>query len=542
MKTIIYILIILFILIITVLIIYKQNIKLQQSAIIDTNKIIDNNKIINSELNYSINSNIQLINTSNINININNLLINKPPWGIYLVSDWDNASTLYEARRNGRNAVTKNVKLGIYSGYGSSAFIPCLLGKTNGTILWPVGSIPLNFTICAITRYTGGANQRILQSSGTDNSNWFHGHSNNKRGVVYYGSWMTPDNNNTGIATDWVVTCGKNGSTAPNNIWTNNTQIGNNNNGIGGLQLGINVPGGGCCSNETSNWALSQVFIWDQILTDDEIKIMSNTLTQHLDDGIPLIIYNIPKIQQIPVLNSNPFMFYNLLNNKPPWGIYLASDWDGIDTLYEVSRNGRNVITKGVKSGNQIINNSDISIPYLFGDTSATMLWPVGSIPLNFTICSITRYTGGANQRILQSSGADKSNWFHGHGNNNSGVVYYNNWMTPEKNNNSVLTDWVVTCGKNGSVAPNNILANNTSIGTNNNGVGGLQLGINIPGGGCCSNETSNWAFSQVFIWDQILNDYEIKAMSNALNQYLIDGEMLTINNILKMQPMLSLA
>lgn len=458
---------------------------------------------------------------------INYLFINNPPWGIYFASDWDGANILYEARNNGRNAITKGVRSGKQIGNGSAESIPYLFGDTNASIQWPEGSIPEKFTICSITRYTGGSNQRILQSS-TGKSNWFHGHDNNNSGVVYYENWMTPEKNNVNVFTDWVVTCGKNGSNKSTNIFVNNINIdsnqstnilvndiniGNNNNGVGGLQLGINIPNGGCCPNKTSNWALSVVFIWDTILTDNNITSMSTLLNRYLINGVSL--------RQV----LQPYLIKYLLINKPPWGIYFASDWDGENTLYESRKNGRNATTKNITYSNKIGIGSAVPIPSLSGDTNASIQWPNGSIPEQFTICSITRYTGGANQRILQSSSVGKSNWFHGHNNNNNGVVYYESWMTPEINNVGAPIDWVVTCGKNASTLPNNIWVNNKNIGNNNNGVGGLQLGINVPNTGCCSNETSNWAFNQVYIWDQILTDIEIKLVSNALTTYLLTGK-----------------
>ena len=62
----------------------------------------------------------------------------------------------------------------------------------------------------------------------------------------------------------------------------------------------------------------------------------------------------------------------------------------------------------------------------------------------SFTVCSVTRYTGGAKERILQGGG---KNWLHGHWRGNAGVAYYEGWKTAQQENVSPDTDWVVMCG-----------------------------------------------------------------------------------------------
>ena len=56
----------------------------------------------------------------------------------------------------------------------------------------------------------------------------------------------------------------------------------------------------------------------------------------------------------------------------------------------------------------------------LSGTTSSVIAFgPV--IKTEFTVCSATRYTGGAKGRILNGGGA---NWFHGHHGGKAGVAY----------------------------------------------------------------------------------------------------------------------
>ena len=215
--------------------------------------------------------------------------------------------------------------------------------------------------------------------------------------------------------------------------------------------------------------------------------------------------------------------FPSLLKSKPPWGIYAAESYSN-NTLYELRENGRNATCSGVTLTNGSGNGATVNIPYISGTTTSKVTWPNGSIPTNFTICSITRYTGNNKQRILTST---SGNWLHGHWGNYSGVCYYEGWLTSYLNgpNN---TNWVITCGKNNGTAPNNVLVNGTAKGTISGGVGG-QTAMTINNG--YYNEISDWAFSHVFIWDQTLTDDELRIVSTGLSQYLADG--VSINTLI---------
>ncbi len=62
---------------------------------------------------------------------------------------------------------------------------------TGATVLFPTGSIPANFTILSLTRYTASARGKILQGQ---NKKWLHGHWGGNRGVIYYEGWKTGNN------------------------------------------------------------------------------------------------------------------------------------------------------------------------------------------------------------------------------------------------------------------------------------------------------------------------------------------------------------
>jgi hypothetical protein len=174
------------------------------------------------------------------------------------------------------------------------------------------------------------------------------------------------------------------------------------------------------------------------------------------------------------------------------------------------------------------------NINYLTGGTSSIISWPSGSIPSNFTILSLTRYTGGSRHRILTS---DRSggNFLHGHwgydyDRNNykgRGCVHYDgwksDWRSPVLGN---LDDWLCCIGKNSGSTPNNILFDGVPSGIDNGGVGGYKLCINDIG------ENSDWAFACVIIWDYHLTDEDCVFYNSLIQTYLKTGG--SIKNIFK--------
>lgn len=118
----------------------------------------------------------------------------------------------------------------------------------------------------------------------------------------------------------------------------------------------------------------------------------------------------------------------------------------------------------------------------------------------NFTICSVTRYTGNVMGRLLR--GTD-TNFLHGHWNGNSGVAYYSNWVTnPRRNANS--KNWVVLCG---GIQSSFLMETGKVIN------GALQVqGLAANVGGCCwADEPSEWAVMELAVWNRKLSDQEMQ-------------------------------
>jgi len=201
----------------------------------------------------------------------------------YRAADWDaGARVLLDSSGNGRDSTSAVGTINVTTGAvgGATAEMVFLEGGTTSGIVFPTGSIPTTFTICSLTRYTGGAQQRILE---TAEANWLHGHQFGRRGVAYYDGYVNAVR--TGTLTDWLVMCGKNAATQA--LTVDGQLVAGSITGGGNKQLTINrgygaldpLTGG----DESSDWAAAEIVIWDRHLGSEEMLMVDehlrNTLT-----------------------------------------------------------------------------------------------------------------------------------------------------------------------------------------------------------------------------------------------------------------------
>ena len=161
------------------------------------------------------------------------------------------------------------------------------------------------------------------------------------------------------------------------------------------------------------------------------------------------------------LIYNNVVLVWPLSIPSPSYGWYRtdSSYWDDTSNLYvpywdfvsnllhDVSGNRNHAITSKVSLDEVSGNGAAVNVQYLKGGVSSTVIWPPGSIPPVFTICSVTRYiVGGRMQKILA---ARTINWYHGHWNSKRGLAWYDDWNTDFENTVGVSTDWLVMCGKN---------------------------------------------------------------------------------------------
>ncbi|KAJ1479320.1 hypothetical protein T484DRAFT_1814734 [Baffinella frigidus] len=214
------------------------------------------------------------------NCDLNALLGEHAPHSVYVAEAW-NGSALVDLSGNGRHAVLMvagTVASAAASGDGAANAVTSISGTTATKLLWPESSIPSTFTVCSVTRYTGGSSGRILncKESPTQPKDWLHGHVYGLRGTAYYQFW-TAARTTFGDVDDWLVMCGTNAeATAPGNIVLNQSEIGASGDGVGGCRLSIGYA-------DVSDWALHSVLIWDYSLGTTDMKRVTKALREVLD-------------------------------------------------------------------------------------------------------------------------------------------------------------------------------------------------------------------------------------------------------------------
>ena len=159
------------------------------------------------------------------------------------------------------------------AGHGAANEVLALTGTTSSVISFgPV--IKNKFTVCSVTRYTGGAKGRILDGAG---ANWLHGHHAGRAGVAHYEGWKTDQQDNVSPDTDWVVMCGTNAQSQLK--LANGVDVGTATGGRGGVSLSVHA---GDHANEPSNFAIAEVVVWPRGLTAEEMRRASENLIHRL--------------------------------------------------------------------------------------------------------------------------------------------------------------------------------------------------------------------------------------------------------------------
>ena len=234
----------------------------------------------------------------------------------------------------------------------------------------------------------------------------------------------------------------------------------------------------------------------------------------------------------------------NLLTKlRVPWAVYDASI---------VCQNSDSVIIDQVKGGG--CRNATISGPstlekdtiyYIKGTQNTCIEFPEGSMPTTYTICAITKYNNpNANKLEVLKTVYSNPKIVIGHANNTRGIVTKNdNICTIDASSDFKSknpTEWVVTCIKsNGTNVRKTIIINNEKRGNIllENLTFKEKLIINSNNNN--KNNCSDFGFSYMIIWDQLLSDNELVMVSRSLNNYLndtskkinIDRTLLTIKD-----------
>ena len=176
------------------------------------------------------------------------------------------------------------------SGNGSPWFVTALQGGTSSVIRFGSGRIiESEFTICSVTRYTGGTKHRILTG---DDVNWLHGHHgwvgvglspNPAAGVAYYNGWKTAETGHVSPDTDWVAMCGTNAGSQLKLV--NGVDVGTSDSGSGGTSLWIN--GGQYASSQSSDFAIAELIVWPRGLASAEMYAAASHLSRNVLGAFP---------------------------------------------------------------------------------------------------------------------------------------------------------------------------------------------------------------------------------------------------------------
>ncbi|CAE7543597.1 unnamed protein product [Symbiodinium sp. CCMP2592] len=171
------------------------------------------------------------------------------------------------------------MKIETEEGHGAKKKVKFLKGS-NADIFDFDAILPKDYTICSVSRYTGGHKNRILQAGKP--LNWLHGHWAGNTGVTYYQEWNTQSSRHHG-SEDWVVLCG-----------TNNKQV------YDGRDPSKNIAGSvgkafaqveklyvNRGHHEYSDFGVMEIITYKKQLTEKEIQATIEYLKWKLENGTP---------------------------------------------------------------------------------------------------------------------------------------------------------------------------------------------------------------------------------------------------------------
>lgn len=228
--------------------------------------------------------------------NLNLLTKLRVPWAVYDANGYNqDTSVIIDQVKGGgcRNAtVSGRVTL-------ENDNISYIKGSQSSCIEFPEGSMPKTYTICAITKYDNpDAVTRLDILKTVDYPKIVIGHSNNTRGVVSRTKQpnsatinCTSDASDTfkrQDLTNWVVTCIKsNGKDFRKTIIINDERRGNR--FLEGLErnnkLIINLNLSNYYRTNCSEFGFAYLIIWDQLLSDNELVMVSRILNNYINES-----------------------------------------------------------------------------------------------------------------------------------------------------------------------------------------------------------------------------------------------------------------
>lgn len=216
----------------------------------------------------------------------------------------------------------------------------------------------------------------------------------------------------------------------------------------------------------------------------------------------------VPAPTPAPVPQPTPPATVVSLNSQGLVGYYKAEDFrNGI--WYDTSgannhATGSGSISVGVTNG--VLNNKN----YLRGGTGASITWPVGILPAQYTLFHVARYAAsGTKQRIFTGNG---QNWLSGFWNGISGTAYHNGWIITQNGNHG--TNWVMSVDQNNYYRSNRVDRGRIAGGNPS------YTRMTINNGNPYGNEKSDWEVACVVIYNYTLNPSSIAEVERKLGEF----------------------
>ncbi len=266
-----------------------------------------------------------------------------------------------------------------------------------------------------------------------------------------------------------------------------------------------------CCRTTTGN----ANFVHIGHLT---VTVSSGTLQSRSFNGYMTDLYTFSnQLSLIPIPSSSnipEFQTYYKNNHIPFWrngliGCYLAEKFSS-NVWYDASGFNNNVTTvSGTVAMSNVTSISGLGgLPYLAGNTSASMTFPNAILPSNYTLFHVTRYNGSNQKRILTSPTNTSSNWLSGHWNGLSGVSYHMNWLT-QTSSNIHGSNWVLSTDQNSLYRSGQ---SNRTIAAPGTPSFATNIGINN-----ISAELSDWGIASVLVYNRTLPSNQYLAIEDYL-------------------------
>ena len=368
--------------------------------------------------------------------------------------------------------------------FGARKAVKALHGNTSSA--YDFGDILADeWTMCTLSRYTGDNRKRIFLGTG----NFAHGHHDGLRGVAVYDAWMSPKHSR-GRVHDWLIFCGTNNG---KQVYADgiNIAINNRRGSSGTKRISVNYAPEGTCCEEKSDWAIAEVITWNRRLSNLEMIVASRYMQGEI------LGIGEPKSPTLP----DHFPQRGLTNWFPSATAHPA--WKDV-----IGNRVAQVVRGDVGVSSYAGHGSHREIRAVYGDVTSAYLFGQFILRQQWTLCTVSRYTGSRRGRIFIGG---PGNFLHGHNRGKRGVAYYDGWVTPDQTHGE-STDWLVMCATNVG-ARAFVDGVNVAISNPKKSSGSWKsLGVNeAPSSGCCDRNTkSDWAIAEVMVWDRALHSEEM--------------------------------